>query len=552
MRYRIKTQLALLWQFVMAVVLISSLIPASAGAQALAGFAPLDIDSADLPRGPGSDAAEQPAAAAQLAYSTYLGGASSDIARAVALDTQGNIYVAGDTASPSFLGITIPNAGGTDVIVLKFSPDGRSLLAGAVLGSSSDDIPLDMAVTPQGEVVLTVYPGAPNFPLKRAILSQQPYGNRGMLLKLNAAFNDLVFSTHLGFELAADTKQGLALDSQGNIYVTGDRYDASTVARDLIVQKYRPDGQQIMLEKVWNNDRVTEVGTALALGPDGAIHITGEVESYNSEFAVTADALQPVCGGERGGETGRSCGKDAFIVILEPNGHVRYASYLGGSASDSGAAIDVDPQGNLYVLGTTSSTDFVTSSGALQPRCEVEPATSACYYDLFVIKLAADGRSIRYSSYLNSADRASKDLPAALRVNAAGHATIVGYTNGELFPVAAPVQSALAAAPCLSTWENRMCFDLFAVTLDANGAQTFGTYLGARFDERTYDVALAANGSMVIVGEATGPGFPVTPDAIQSTLRARSDMYLTRINAGSSAPPPTDRPFHVFLPLMRR
>lgn len=519
------------------------------------GFDPIDITQLAAQETP-EDPVAEPNATAQLRYSSYLGGASSDYGRAIAVDRQGYIYIAGHTFSNAMLGRTFGNSGSTDVIVLKFSPDGRTLLAGAVVGGTGSDEALDLAITAQGEPVVTVAPGNETFPLHRARLGAQPYGNAGILLKLSADFKSLVFSTHTGFYLSNSTaRQGLALDDAGNIYLTGEIYDAYYGARDLIVQKYSPDGQQLLLEKRWDNDSTAEYGAAIALDGNGRMYLTGYVNAFQSTFAVTPDALQAVCGVERAGDTGRSCGDDAFLIILEPNGAVRYASYLGGYAGDHGVDIDLDGQGNIYIVGTTGSADFPTTSGVPLSDCQADPSLGDCYYDIFVTKFAPDGKQVLYSTYLNSNDRNSKDFPAGIDVDAAGNATIAGYTAGESFPVFNPLQGTLNSAPCLDGWESRLCFDVFVATLAPNGAQTFGTYLGAPLDERTYDITLGGDGSIYVTGEAKGPNFPVTANAIQSNLRGGSDMFLTRIsgaNNGGGNPPPPAGTYRVNLSLIVR
>lgn len=547
---RSRAHLALLW--LLTLLATFTFAPRIAGAQStpVPGFFPIDLTSMPEPAAPPVSLSANPAAAARLAYSSYLGGSGSDYARAIALDPQGNIYIAGDTYSSAFLGRQVGNAGGSDVIVLKFSPDGRTLLAGVVIGGSGADEALDLAVTAQGEPVVTVAPGNESFPLYRAHRATQPYGNAGILLKLNAGFDALVFSTHTGFYLSNSTaRQGLALDGAGNIYLTGESYDAYRGARDLIVQKYSPDGQQLLLEKVWDGDRVAEYGAGIAIGPDGKIYLTGHVNAFESEFAVTPNALQSLCGVEQAGDTEHSCGDDAFLVILDPNGTVRYASYLGGYAGDRGLDIAIDGERAISIVGTTSSADFPTTPGAVQPECQADPSMGDCYYDIFVTRLSPDGRRIHYSTFLNSNDRTSKDFPAALAVDAAGNATILGYTAGEYFPVVGPVQATLNAFPCITNWENRLCFDAFIATLSPDGAQTFGSYLGAPLDERSYDLALDAGGSIYLVGEATGPNFPVTHDAIQPNLRAGSDMFLARIGGGTL---PAPGPYRAVLPLVQR
>jgi hypothetical protein len=485
-------------------------------------------------------------------FGGYLGGSSSvDYGRAVALDAQGNIYLAGDTGSTSFFGFNVPIVGGSDVLVLKLSPDGRSVLAGYVFGSSGFDEVLDMVVTPAGEPVLTVYTGEADWPVQRALLAEQPYGNAGVLVKLNAALDDVVFSTYAGMSMSNQGGQNLGLDAQGNIYVTGALYIAEARTRDLIVKKYSPDGQQELYRQVFADDLTGEEGHSLEVLPDGTVYATGRVRG--ARLPVTSDALQAICGRHlvRDPES-IDCDDDAFVAIFDPTGSPRYVSYLGGDGNDYAVDLAVDGQGGIVVVGLAGSEDFPTTTNSLQPHCAAEPG-NGCYHDSFVTRLSADGRRLVYSTYLHSNHTSMHDFVTQVVADAQGRASVVGFTSGEGFPLQQPIQAALKTTPCvITTPYPRFCYDGFITTFAPDGSLVFSSYHGGAVDDHLEDVALGPDGSLYLTGLTKSNGFPVTPNAPQQQNAGGSDWFLSRIAPGGGEGPVPTLPAQRYLPMLLR
>src|SRR5439155_24484939 len=158
-----------------------------------------------------------------LSYSTLLGGLSSDAAMALAVDATG-IYVAGFTASRDFPTANPEQAlsgGGNDIFVAKLNPAGASLFYATYIGGSADDRANAIAIDSAGAVYLTGFTTSSNFPLRNALQTSSRGGKEAFVLKLNPQGNALVYSTYLGGS-GSDTGNGIAVDSAGNAYVTGD------------------------------------------------------------------------------------------------------------------------------------------------------------------------------------------------------------------------------------------------------------------------------------------------------------------------------------------
>lgn len=146
-----------------------------------------------------------------LTYSTFLGGSGADDATAVAVDSQGNAYVAGGTYSSNFPTqgpLQGARAGGQDAFVSKLSPDGSTVLYSTYLGGSGNDEANGIALDSTGNIALTGKTESTNFP-KTANAAESTFGG-GTLCTAGAACSDafvsklqangsaLIYSTYLG------------------------------------------------------------------------------------------------------------------------------------------------------------------------------------------------------------------------------------------------------------------------------------------------------------------------------------------------------------------
>lgn len=494
------------------------------------------------------------AASPHLSSATYLGGGETDYGRAVGLDAQGNIYLAGDSFSSSILGYSLDPQGGTDIVVAKLSPDASTLLELVSIGSTSGDHVGGMAVTPQGEVVLAINTDSASFPTYKALHATMDEDNPGVLLKINAAMDDLVFSTFTDFTVPPELHT-VAVDTSGAITVAGYVYNPSNRARDLALERFSADGQQQLFGKVWDNDDEDERAQGLVVTPDGTTYVAGYTEGRWGGLAVTDNALQKLCGRRLALGADHDCDNDAFVMRLNPEGEVDYATYLGGNGDDKAVDIAVDGQGAMYLTGWAGAQDFPTTANAFQPRCRAAKPEDGCYYDMFAAKIAPDGSKLIYSTYLASGDLSGLDYPKAIAVDAAGNATVVGYTASERWPVKNAFQSALNAAPCPNAFQDRLCFDSVVTTFTPDGQLAFSSYLGGKFDEYSSDVMLGADGSIYLTGTTESTDFPATAGSVQPGARSGSDMFLARITTADTSPTvpdPVPGSQRIYLPLMRR
>jgi hypothetical protein len=170
-----------------------------------------------------------------VSYGTYLGGAGSDGAFSVALDSAGNIYVAGITASPTSAAGFAPGrpfSGTTDGFVAKFNAQGTALVYATYLGGSDLDAAMAVAVDAQGNAYLTGGTNSRDFPVTSGAFQPRfggtggsslppftgPVGD-GFVAKLSPK-GTLIYSSYLG-GTSVDQGYGIAVDATGSAFVAG-------------------------------------------------------------------------------------------------------------------------------------------------------------------------------------------------------------------------------------------------------------------------------------------------------------------------------------------
>jgi hypothetical protein len=312
-----------------------------------------------------------------LVYSTYLGGSENDQSLSIAVDREGNAYVAGHTESLDFpTANPLQSAPQTrpDAFVAKLAPLGADLVYSTYLGASSSDGALGIAVDSSGNAYVTGWTLSPDFPIVNAVQSAfrggacfegsviaPPCGD-AFVAKLDTMGSALVYSTFLGGS-RDDVGSSIAVDSSANAYVTGWTlstdfpivaafWSALGGSRDSFVVKLDSTGSSLVYSTYLGGSN-SDSGGGIAVNSGGSASVTGWTDSI--DFPLV-NALQPTFGG----------GRDAFVAKFDPIGAPLFSTYLGGANSDSGSGIAVDSEGNLYLTGRTRSNDFPTVN-ALQP-----------------------------------------------------------------------------------------------------------------------------------------------------------------------------------------
>ncbi len=472
-----------------------------------------------------------------LNFSTYFGGNNQVEDVAMALDSDGNIYVGGVTNSTNFPtkngGQSTYNGAGIDGLgdgfVAKFTPDGSSLIFATYLGGSRDDEVFGIAIGPDKSIYLTGDTSSTNFPLQNPLQSSFSTAltdsYHSFVTKMATDGSALIYSTYLGGSGDADYASGIAVDSSGNAYITGVTNSTNfPIANalfptfrggtgDVFVAKINATGSTLLFSTFMGGSSLDEGGNIAV--DDNNVYIEGVTLSSN--FPVQ-NAVQSSYGGA--GSDGYG---DGFVTKLSNDGSALiFSTYLGGSSDDEIFSLALGPNGTIYLAGDTSSTNFPLKN-ALQSNVSVpflEP------YHGFVTKLNSDG-SMNYSTYLGGSTVSAIpndgviDAATGIAVDIVGNAYVVGETRAQNFPVVNALQSTYSGGSITG----------FVTKINASGSQLlYSTYLGGSSGDICSDIRVDAIGNVVVVGITASTNFPVS-NAFQSSNRGLTNLFLTRLGA---------------------
>ena len=401
-----------------------------------------------------------------LRYSTYLGGQSRDLAGGIAVDSSGSAYVVGSTVSADFpvtsnavqvkhggqpnSGVGFIGAGDVfDVFVSKLSPDGSSLVYSTFLGGTGNDQGNAIAVDGAGNAVVAGDTGSPNFPLTTGAI-----------------------------------QKGLP----------------SGVSQAGFVAKLKADGSDLIYSTYLSGSTGFAHISAVALDTTGNAYLTGSTGA--ASFPTSPGAFQRTLAG----------GSDGFVTKLNTQGSaIVYSTFLGGKLGDSPYTIAVDPAGNVYVAGSTSSSDFPVTSGAAQSEPNGPIAA-------FVTKLNAAGAALVYSTYIGGS--ANGDSVSGIALDRDNSVLVTGSASSANFPT-----STGAFQPTLAGGGS----DAFVVRLDPSGAVQYATLLGGSNADAGRAIAVGADGSAIVAGNTGSFDFPLTSDAYQRTMTGFNCITITAI-----------------------
>jgi hypothetical protein len=323
--------------------------------------------------------------------------------------------------------------------------------------------------------------------------------------KLNSSGTALVYSTYLGGN-NDDYGQSIAIDSIGNVYVTG--FSSSTnfpitnqiqgyqTGSNAFVTKINNSGT-LLLYSSYLGGSGNDYGRDIVVDEDNNILVTGYTDSSNFP------TWQAIAGTYRGGLY------DAFVTkIITTSGIYTYAysTYLGGSDIDRGYSIATDNTGNVYVTGQTYSSDFPTVN-PLQPVYGGDG-------DTFVVKLDPLGLAYVYSTYFGTG---YQEQGNSIAVDLTGNAYVTGSTNAS--------PSTCGSSPYPT------CSNVFVRKLNSNGSGTAIVYLGGMLRDFGIDIAVDTSGNAYVAGWTESSDFP-TVNALQPNFGGSlftRDAFITRV-----------------------
>ena len=441
-----------------------------------------------------------------LNFSTYFGGDSFDSINTAATDSQGNLYVAGETSSGSVTNPSLSPRSSRDAFVAKFNNVG-TLAFTVYLGGSNYDSGRGIALDSLGNIYITGVTDSSDFPVTNgSFLTHAPGPQNAFVAKLSSGFR-LQYSTYLGGG-TADFGLAIAVDSSGAAYVAGQTestaFPVSSGAfqksnqgsSDCFISKLNPAGSALAYSTYLGGSAL-DLCAGIAVDASGNAYVAGT--TYSTNFPVAGSLQSSLLGTA-----------NAFVTKMNATGSALvYSTYLGGSVIDNATAIAVDSLGAAYLTGDTASIDFPTTPGVFQNGL-------AGQYNAFVSKLSAAGSNLVYSTLVGGS---GSDVGTSIAIDPAGRAIIGGYTTSSNFPTSSPLQTAFQGA-----------FDAFSAVLDpAAESLVFSSYFGGSGDDRGYAVTVGSLGTLYLAGVTSSSNFPVIAP-IQPGLSVAPDAFALKIS----------------------
>lgn len=440
-----------------------------------------------------------------LVYSTYLGGNGGDGITGIAIDSSGDAFVTGGTGSTNFPTASPEQkslSGASNAFISELKPDGSGLVFSTYIGGTGYDKGTAIALDSAGNIYATGYTSSANFPVTTGV-AQTAYKGAGkseaFVLKLNSGGAALGYATYLGGS-GGDFGYGIAVDSAGDAYVTGSTQSqdfptakplqgALAGGSDAFVTKLDPKGATLLYSTYLGGSNA-DVGQAIALDSAGEAFITGFTLSADLPFQ---NPLRTYSGGG-----------DAFVAKLNATGSALvYSTYLGGSSEDRGLGIAVDAAGDAFVVGSTQSANFPTTTGAFQ----TSPGGGN---DGFVAELNPAGTQWLYATLLGGS---ASDVANAVALDAAGDAYVAGSTSSPDFHTVNPSQAKLGEGACASTCSNAFV----AVVKPGGAALLYSTYLGGNGPDYGNAIAVDSSGNAYVAGITSSSTFPATGGVAQGS-----------------------------------
>jgi hypothetical protein len=442
-----------------------------------------------------------------LNYSTYVGGTSDDAANGIAVDSNGDAYIAGVTSSTDFPTTSngfiqqplAANTGGAfAAFVAELNPAGTTLLYSSyIAGSTPGEAAFGIAADPTGNAIyVTGQTFSPDFPTASTITGFKTGTNSGA-------------TTGTSFLVKLDPTQ--ATGAASFVYST---FIGGTNGTG-------PNG---------------DLGQAIAADAKGVAYVTGITDS--SPGTATDLATFPIVGGFQTTLGNSNGGGNAFLAKIDTtvsgSTSLISSSYLGGDATlypgasspgygDAGFGIAVDSSANAYIVGTTTSSNL--GSLATTGLNLTYPAgnTSNTAFFAKINTATAGTQSVSYLTYLGGT---GPDFGDAVALGPSNVSYLTGFTGSLNFPVSA------GAYQTTGSTSGVVFVTLIDTSLSAAVSLTDSTFLGGDNGDEAFGIQADSQGNAYIAGATSSSNFPVSPGALQTAFPtgAIGSGFISKLN----------------------
>jgi hypothetical protein len=336
----------------------------------------------------------------------------------------------------------------------------------------------------------------------------------------------LVYGAYRGSS-GADQITAIKLDSKGRLYITGSTTTGEMPAINgaysnnsfgladifiAIIDTTAADQSFPLTYFTYLGGANLDIPTAMDVDSSGVIYLTGSTTSTN--FPTVGASVQSTGGANQ----------DAFVAVVDPSQYggvsLIYSTYLGGSTGiETGRGIAVDKAGMIYVIGTTTSTDF--------------PVTGSAYagvmygpQDAFLCKIDPNSSALAYSTYLGGE---LDDEGRSIAVGSNGLVYFGATTNSTQFPMEGPGYRQTQPGPV------SIIIGMMDMTKSGTPSLVYSTYFGGSAVNEVRKIALDSQNRVMLTGYTLATDFPATADAVQSQAGGNGDAFVTLVNPNDPA-----------------
>lgn len=416
-----------------------------------------------------------------LIFSTYTGSTADNWGFTATYDNSGNLYsggiafAAGYPTTAGAFDLSF-NGGAVDVAISKFSPTGSALVYSTYLGGSNSDAPHSLIVDASDNLFVMGTTGSSTFPATAGSYDNTFNGGTSV------------------------TPNGFAYTAGSDIFVAKFNNTGTALLGCTFIGGTGNDGFNI--DGTLSHNYSDEMRGEIVLGPTGDVYVASSTSSTN--FPTTAGAMTTVA---PAGQNGCAFKMDNSLSTLS------WSTYLGGSAADAGYAIKASVTGEVYVTGGTTSSNYPTTAGV------INPAYGGAADGFITCLTGAAGASIA-STYIGTA---SYDQSYLLEIDINNDIFIAGQTKGA-YPVSPLVYSNPGSSQFIHKLNPALNTTSFSTVFGSGGTSSTDISLTAFLVDNCQNIYVSGWGGAVNT-EGTTTGLPVTGDAYDGVTDG-SDFYF--------------------------
>jgi uncharacterized protein (TIGR03437 family) len=412
-----------------------------------------------------------------------------------------------------------------------------------------------LAIDSAGDVYVTGQTLSNDFPLANAYQTtrNEPGGAyTAFVSALNPSGSALLYSTYLGGSVTAggfagfDAGASVVWDSFDNaLYVVGTTSSSDFPTMPGAFQKVYSGNFTAFVSKFNNAGQLTKstflgapitYGLGVATDSQGRAYVVG-FTSYNCTpngstcpFPTTARTVIPTPPSSFNGY--------GFVSVLDSNlATLLYSTLLGdpnasppagGATTSEAFGVTVDPNGNFYVVGVTSSPSLPTTAGAFQPTLGRANSIPLAGFAAKFGPVAANGAALTYLTYLEATGIGYGDFPSGVAADSQGNAYVGGYTNSPTFPVTTGAYQ----PPCQLNGAN-LCPAAFVTKLNPTGTGLVWSALVEPADFFS-SIQLDTKGNVYVAGHNPGSDSFVAVNPVQPGLTNQNGFVAELDPTGST------------------